>query len=402
MQPDFPIHLFRPFILEERTREFIQGFPGQTGYAVRANFEPDVMLALANTGINWFACDTLAEIEAVENELQEPQFIFTHPVKPLFAIKEAYQKHRVRIFVIDHPAELKKIQSCVDTDALLVVRLASPSGAFIHEGHRFGCTIEQAVILAHAVVKAGFKLGLGFNIGSQVVNPLLFDEALLMLREVMYRSRFMLDMVWLGGGFPSIYDGLYPPSLDAYFTIIKEGLARLHLPRSCKVLATPGRFLVNESISILAKVEQRRGQMLYLNEGTLGGLSPINLAWWRPPVRVVRLNQKSQENFSDQASPFVLSGPAGYGNDTMNGPFYFPTNIATGDYIEFGNMGAYTAAMTTAFNSQPWPEIVRVEDAPPEAATEEQFNILHDNALRLITAEPQNKNSSNRLQKRKK
>jgi ornithine decarboxylase len=157
--------------------------------------------------------------------------------------------------------------------------------------------------------------------------------------------------------------------MEDYFKIIQRGLARLHLPRTCRVFCTPGRALVADSVAVLVRVEQRRGQMLYINEGVMGSLANINLPWNQPPVRLIRPNGKPRSKLDK----YLFSGPSCYGDDTMPGPFYLPEDARAGDYIELGQCGAYAGAMTSAFHSQPWPEIVTVGNNPPIPKKEEEL-----------------------------
>lgn len=368
LNPADPVHLLRPQMIHGRVNDFLTGFPGDTAYAVRANFEPQVIAQVFSAGIDWYACDTIHEIETVRRVLPDARFIFMHPIKPAAAIEQAYHKFRVRVFVIDHPEELEKVRQHAGSDCTILVRIAGPPGALQSEGYRYGCAVDQAAWLAREVVTAGYKLGLCFHLGSQVMDPEMYDEAFLLVREVMYRARFMLDMVCVGGGFPAIYDGVWPPKREEYFKVISKGLKRLHLPRTCRVVATPGRALVADAVSILTKVEHRRGQMLYLNDGLMGGLSSINISWWRPPLRHIRLDQKVSRHIGE----FLFSGPACYGNDTMPGPYYLPEDTDAGDFLELGQMGAYGGSMTTAFHCNPWPEMLTVGDDPPLPALEGQ------------------------------
>lgn len=371
LAPARPMHLLRPKMIYSRSSVFLEHFPGLTAYAVRANPDPKVLGEVFAAGIDWYACDTIEEVEAVSRLLPDARIVFTHPIKPEEAIEQAYKRHRVRTFVIDHPDELRKIRAHAGSnDATLLVRVLVPQGGLQGEGYRYGCDIEKAAWLANEVVEAGFKLGLHFNIGSQVLNPVLFDEAFLVLREVMYRARFMLDMVSIGGGFPAIYEGLWPKPQTDYFNVVKRGIARLHLPRTCRVICTPGRALVADSVAVLARIEQRRGQMLYINDGVMGSLSNITLPWCQPPVRLVRTGKGKPRNKFEK---YLFSGPSCYANDTMPGPFYLPEDARPGDYVEIGQQGAYAGAIHSAFHSLAWPEMVTVGDDPPIPRREEEL-----------------------------
>ena len=45
--------------------------------------------------------------------------------------------------------------------------------------------------------------------------------------------------------------------------------------------------------------------------------------------------------------------------DCMKGPFYLPDNIAEGDYIEIGQLGAYSKSIRTEFNG--FGEVMQIE-----------------------------------------
>ncbi len=48
----------------------------------------------------------------------------------------------------------------------------------------------------------------------------------------------------------------------------------------------------------------------------------------------------------------------------MPGPFWLPEDVAEGDHIEIGMLGAYGVAMATRFNGFGDVETVEVDDAP--------------------------------------
>ena len=47
---------------------------------------------------------------------------------------------------------------------------------------------------------------------------------------------------------------------------------------------------------------------------------------------------------------FEFYGPTCDGLDVMPGPFYLPSDICEGDFIEIGQMGAYGRTLATTFN----------------------------------------------------
>jgi len=88
--------------------------------------------------------------------------------------------------------------------------------------------------------------------------------------------------------------------------------------------------------------------MLYLNDGTYGGLFDAGFPGFIYPSKALRV--KNSEVLSSNNIPFGFYGPTCDSLDSMKGPFYLPENIAEGDYIEIGQLGAYSRSIRTEFN----------------------------------------------------
>jgi ornithine decarboxylase len=104
---------------------------------------------------------------------------------------------------------------------------------------------------------------------------------------------------------------------------------------------------VAESGGLLVRVELRRGNSLYINDGTYGSLFDAGSLNWVYPVRPVR---DLTTVAVDELTPYSFFGPTCDSLDHMKGPFYLPNDIQEGDFIEIGQLGAYGQAMTTGFN----------------------------------------------------
>jgi ornithine decarboxylase len=59
-----------------------------------------------------------------------------------------------------------------------------------------------------------------------------------------------------------------------------------------------------------------------------------------------------------------LFGPTCDSADAMAGPFLLPADVAEGDWIEIGQLGAYGGCLRTGFNGFDRARIVEVRDAP--------------------------------------
>ena len=166
------------------------------------------------------------------------------------------------------------------------------------------------------------------------------------VRAAIVEAAVTVDIVDVGGGFPSVYPGMEPPPLEAYFEVIHSAFESLPVSYSAELWCEPGRALCAEYASLLVRVEKRRGDELYINDGAYGALFDAAHIGWRFPVRLLR--EPRRRTPRDMA--FSFYGPTCDDLDHMAGPFMLPADVEAGDYIEIGMLGAYGCAMRTGFN----------------------------------------------------
>jgi ornithine decarboxylase len=145
---------------------------------------------------------------------------------------------------------------------------------------------------------------------------------------------------------------------------IDRGFAEMMRARHTELWCEPGRALVAEASSILTKVELRKGDALYLNDGSYGSLFDAAHMKWPFPVKMYRSEGRRGDRGRGRLKPFRFYGPTCDSIDHMPGPFWLPDDVQEGDYIEIGMLGAYGVAMSTRFNGFGDAETVQVEDAP--------------------------------------
>ena len=124
------------------------------------------------------------------------------------------------------------------------------------------------------------------------------------------------------------------------------GVEKLPVGNHCRLMCEPGRALVAEAESLIVRVDARRGNELFINDGSYGSLFDAAHLNFNFPVKLVSRPVEEREAFID----FVLWGPTCDTVDHMKGPFRLPDKIREGDYIEFGNTGAYGRAIASRFN----------------------------------------------------
>jgi ornithine decarboxylase len=361
LAPDQPVILNRPHAAARAARFFAEKFPGKSMYAVKSNPSPDLVQILWDEGITHFDVASIAEVRLVRSLLPQATLCFMHPVKTKSAIAEAYHEHGVRTFSLDTHEELVKIVEATKgaQDLNLLVRLrVSSEHSELSLAAKFGIDLADAAPLLQATRQHCDALGICFHVGSQAMTPFAYVQALERVRAAIAEAAVTVDIVDVGGGFPSSYPGMEPPPLEDYFTLIARHFEALPISYSAELWCEPGRALSAEYSSLIVKVEKRRGDELYINDGAYGSLFDAAHVAWRFPVAVL------EDDLTQPFAEFAFYGPTCDDADYMKGPFMLPEDIQAGDYIEVGMLGAYGAAMKTGFNGFGEAIAVIVEDEP--------------------------------------
>jgi ornithine decarboxylase len=357
----------RPGVVAVAARWFQDNFQGDVFYAVKANPSPWVIETLAANGVNSFDVASIREVELVAQHASGARMAFMHPVKSRSAIERAYFDHGVKTFALDTHEELAKILEATGgaDDLSLIVRLGvSAEGATYSLAGKFGVEAHQAPSLLLAARRATQdRMGVSFHVGSQCMRPTAFQAAMAQASRAIVRAGVVVDVVDVGGGFPSVYPGMIPPDMGDYLDSIQRGFSEMMVTEGAELWCEPGRALVAEGTSMLTKVELRKGDALYLNDGSYGSLFDAAHVKWPFPVKLYRGDADARE-VRGPLKPFRFYGPTCDSLDHMPGPFWLPEDVGEGDYVEIGMLGAYGVAMSTGFNGFGEAETVVVEDAP--------------------------------------
>lgn len=348
LQPEQPVIMYRPHALKRAVDTFLHGFKGDVMFAVKTNPDEHVLKDLWANGIRRFDAASLQEVAMVRGLFPDAEIFFMHTVKSRKAIREAYFTYGVRHFSLDCQDELGKIlaETGYADDLGLHVRLAIPNTyAELALTDKFGAAQTEAAALLTNVRAVAAHAGVCFHVGSQCMHPDAYKLAIKLAKQVVKAANVRIDSFDVGGGFPSIYPGMTPPPMADYFAAIHEATRDIVRQHGCTLLAEPGRALVAESGSVLVRVELRKGNFLYINDGTYGSLFDAGVPKWLYPCKL--LNRKTA---TDEVEGFSLYGPTCDTMDFMKGPFMLPTDIQEGDYIEIGQLGAYGRTMGTRFN----------------------------------------------------
>ena len=365
LKPDKPVYCIRKKSILSASKFFQKKFPGRILYAVKTNPHPEVIKTLVKSGISEFDVASISEIKCVRKFSQSAKCSFMHTVKSREDVEEAYFKYGVKTFALDTKEELIKIIESTKNakDLEIFVRVAvSNEHAEIDLSKKFGAMNNEATGLLRLAKQYAKKIGLSFHVGSQCMHPISYTKGIAEIGNIIKKTKIVPEYINVGGGFPTIYPDLVPQSLDNYFQEIKMSLDNLKLNNLPEIICEPGRALVAESGSTIVRVNLRKKQKLYINDGTYGTLFDAGTPNIVFPSKLIK--ESSNKIISKKLTAFDFYGPTCDSMDYMKGPFVLPNNIKENDYIELGQLGAYGLTFRTEFNGFFSNEIYEVEDNP--------------------------------------
>ena len=363
LKPEKPIYCIRKKSIQSASTYFRNKFPGKVLYAVKTNSHPEVLKTIVESGIENFDVASIQEIKDIRAISPDAKCSYMHTVKSRESIKEAYFNFNIKAFSLDTKDELIKIIEATNQakDLELFVRVAvSNEHAEIDLSKKFGVLTSEATGLLRLTKQYAKKIGLSFHVGSQCMHPISYAKGIGEIGNIIKKTKIIPDYINIGGGFPAIYPDLVPQPLENYFEEIKKSLTNLELEKLPELLCEPGRAIVAESGSTIVRVNLRKKQKLYINDGTYGTLFDAGTPNMVYPSRLI----KSSKIISKKLTAFDFYGPTCDSMDYMKGPFLLPNNIKENDYIELGQLGAYGLTFRTQFNGFYSNEIYEVEDEP--------------------------------------
>ena len=363
LKPEEPFYCIRKKSIQIASKTFQNKFPGKILYAVKTNPHAEVLKTILDSGINDFDVASIKEIQDIKKISTKAKCSFMHTIKSRESIRTAYFKFNVKTFALDTKEELIKIIESTNNakDLELFLRISvSNEHAEIDLSKKFGALNSEAVGLFRLTKQYANKIGLSFHVGSQCMHPISYTKGIAEIGNIIKKTKIVPDYINVGGGFPTIYPDLVPQSLDKYFEEIKSSLENLKLKKLPEIICEPGRAIVAESGSTIVRVNLRKKQKLYINDGTYGTLFDAGVPNIVYPARLITNGRV----ISKKLTSFDFYGPTCDSMDYMKGPFILPNNIKENDYIELGQLGAYGLTFRTQFNGFYSDNIFEVEDKP--------------------------------------
>ena len=363
LKPDYPVYCIRPNEIKKSVNFFKEKFPGKILYAVKTNPNEKIIKQIIANGIKEFDVASLNEIKLINKIYPEAKLHFMHTIKSKESITSAYNDYSVKSFSLDSKDELRKILDATNQakDLELFVRIAiSNEHAEIDLSRKFGALPSEALGLVRLCKQHAKKLGISFHVGSQCMHKISYSKGIKEIGNIIKKTKIIPDTINVGGGFPSVYPDLNPEPLSNYMMEIKKELINLKLDKLPEIICEPGRSIVAESGSTIVKVILRKKNNLYINDGTYGSLFDAGAPNFVLPSKMITEGRVQ----SKKLTAFSFFGPTCDGLDYMKGPFLLPNNIKEGDYIELGQLGAYSLTFRTNFNGFYSNEIHELSDKP--------------------------------------
>jgi ornithine decarboxylase len=186
-------------------------------------------------------------------------------------------------------------------------------------------------------------------VGSQCTKVENYTEALELTSIIINDSKLKqlhLDIVDIGGGFPIRHFDSEEDYFSHMAPRIAKDIDRLFAP-SIKVIAEPGRFLAGPActliMQVIGKSIRSNKHWYYLNDGLYGTLSGILFDHCKYQYKVFK---KGTTQIS------TLAGPTCDSLDIISFGEDMP-ELEFGDIVYVQNIGAYSIATSTTFNSIP-------------------------------------------------
>ena len=347
--PKDPVYCIYPHVYTAIAKDFLQEFPGRVLYAVKANPNPTILRLLIDAGIHHFDCASLPEVELVDAIVPDAKKYFMTPVRVRGAAAAAFEKHGVRHFLVDHLNGLAQLLEEIEpSQSVIFARMAvHHESAFEDLSVRFGAPPEEMPELLQAIRDSGAEAALAFNVGSSVTDPDAYRHSISITKSVLKQLPFRLRLIDVGGGYPKSYPDFIVPEIEEYFRAVAESFGTLPLADNAEVLGEPGRALAAPGMSAVVEVLLRKDNRLYINDGMYGVFWLLRIDGPdRFPVRTYR----NGKPLGGETMEFQINGPTCDSTDTLPGLVPLPADIRPGDYLEFGNIGAYSISGRTDYN----------------------------------------------------
>lgn len=348
-QPENPVLLFAPQVVQATARRFLAGFPGLVTYAVKSNPAEEVIENLMAAGITGFDCASPFEIDLIRRLDPDAAIHYHNPVRSRPEIAHAVAR-QVKSWSVDSRSELAKLIEMVPSEACEIsVRFKLPvAGAAYNFGAKFGATAEVAADLLRIVADAGFIPSITFHPGTQCTDPEAWATYIREAAVIAAKARVKIARLNVGGGFPNNRDGGVTVDLDAIFTTIDRVAHESFGAARPALVCEPGRGICGDAYAVAAKVKAVRDDShVFLNDGIYGSMFEFSQIGIINRIEVLDPNGHRRMG---EPQGRVVFGPTCDSVDRLPGEVALAADIQEGDYVVIQGMGAYSTVTNSRFN----------------------------------------------------
>ncbi len=344
-----PLLVYDSRVVERRYAELASALPEvKIFYAMKAHPHEHIVRTIDRLGGGFDVASAGETDLLLQLKVFGRRTIHTHPIKKDDEIRTAL-RYGVTTFVVDNLYELKKLVPYRARVGVLVRLGFRSANAMVDLAKKFGCSLAEAPGIIAAARELGVHIkGFSFHVGSQCADASKHVEGIQqsyeLMQEMNCHSGTPMNVLDIGGGFPTDYQqqGL---DIVEFCRPIREALAQL--PTDWDLLAEPGRFLIASAVTSITSVVGKsiRGGIhwYYVDDGVYGSFSGQIYDHACYPLQVLRTGALHRS---------VLAGPTCDSVDIVAEDVMLP-ELEPGDLVIGHEMGAYTAATKTRFNSLP-------------------------------------------------
>ena len=326
-------------------------------YAAKANPHDDVLHMLIQRGSSFdfaspYELDQLLFLGAKPEKLS-----YGNPIKKARHIAYAYHRG-VRLFACDSHSDLLKIAKNAPGSRVFFRILSSGEGADWPLSRKFGAeisVIQKLIPIAHELGLT--PAGISFHVGSQQKNIAQWEPCIASAKALFAYAASMgikMDLLNLGGGFPSHYLDPLPP-LEIYGEAIMESIHRHFGDAIPELIIEPGRYMAGDAGVLATEVvmvshksdEPNDTPWMFLDIGRFGGLAETLDEAIKYPIYSQRTGATQE---------YIIAGPTCDSADVLYEKYRYqlPQSIEEGDILFLFSTGAYTSSYSAiAFNGLP-------------------------------------------------
>ena len=353
--------------IKQNYKEFTEYLPRvQAYYAVKANTTPEIIRTLYKMGAS-FDVASLPEFKVVYENIKNlspkerqdfiwDKIIYANTIKTVEALHELDQYKPLVTY--DNIYELKKIKEHCP-HAGLALRIKVPNtGSMVELSSKFGADPGEAVDLIVEAFNTGLVVeGISFHVGSQCNNFENYMQALQLSASILKESEsrgYKINILDIGGGFPVKYHN----KVKSFKTLARKlnGEFKRLFPDTMEILAEPGRFMVANACTLVAKVigkAVRDGKTCYyIDDGVYHTFSGIVFDHCQYPLKAFKEGELKVSS---------VFGPTCDAFDTISVAEELP-ELEIDDLVYAENIGAYSIASSTYFNGFPPAKVVNINE----------------------------------------